>query len=364
MRRGNPQPAPPDIPAHPQAPRAPGPGSGASRPSSRPSPARRRPQPARGPGREADGAQGSPVPGLRKPRIGVSECTVDMITNVNCPPKKTVQKTLALTLPGPRLWLAGPPGSSGLLGAADKAERRERKRGEGGGSRYEVGAGPDPSGDRASRARWGPATALSGQAQQAWRGGSRRAGRRPSVSPPPLQTGLCSREDVSFLSRTLTLHPAAQVFAHFFPEDRSPCRGVHSDDHRAPRRATGRQARPRGAQLPPPRAQQARRKVVGGHLDPRPPPRYLWPVRWSRAAAGAAGPAPVRDHSFQRAARDAPQVATWGGVSRPMERVLLPDGRAGRPIPMSWATPSFHLVLHLSSARAEDMVAALFCFCF
>lgn len=70
-------------------------------------------------------------------------------------------------------------------------------------------------------------------------------------------------------------------------------------------------------------------------------------------------PARVRDHSFQRAARDAPRV-TLGPASRvPSERAGTAPRRPCRATdrPMSWATPSFHRVLHLSSARAEDMVA-------
>ena len=261
-----------------------------------------------------------------------------MSTNVNCPPKKTVQKTLALT-PARALALAGgATGSSEFVGHSTrpregrKGERRRlpvrgrswpgplrRPRGPCGvGSRPPRSPGPGPA-EHCAEARAAPA------------GG-------PSVSPPRLQTGLCSREDASFLSRTLpsTLRPGSSPTSS--PEDRSPCRGVHSDDHRAPRRAGGRrQAWPSGAQLPtspPPRAQRARRKVVGGHLDPRPPPEVplACPAESGRGGRGGARPGSGITAS---SARPAMRLGLpWGRrlASHRSARGQRPDGRAGRPI--------------------------------
>ena len=106
------------------------------------------------------------------------------------------------------------------------------------------------------------------------------------------------------------------------------------------------------------------RKAQGRRRPPRPPPT----ARGTSGLSGGIGPrrsrrrpAPVQDHSFQRAARDAPRV-TLGPASRvPSERAGTAPRRPCRATdrPMSWATPSFHRVLHLSSARAEDMVAVL-----
>lgn len=284
-----------------------------------------------------------------------------MITNVNCPPKETVQKTLALTPARAPALAGGATGSSEFVGQPTRpreGRKRERRRlpvrGRSWPGPLRRPRGPCTVGARPPRSP-GPGPAKRGaEARAAPAGG-------PSVSPPPLQTGLCSLEDVSFLSRTLpsTLRPKSSPTSS--REDRSPCRGVHSDDHRAPRRATGRQqARPSGAQLPP--ASGPASKAQGRRRPPRPPPT----ARGTSGLSGGVGPrrsrrspAPVRDHSFQRAARDAPRVSL-----EPASRV--PSDRAGpgprRPCratdrPMSWATPSFHLVLHLSSARAEDMVA-------
>lgn len=240
-----------------------------------------------------------------------------MITNVNCP-QKTVQKTLALTPARAPALAGGATGSSEFVGQPTRP--REGRKRERRGSRYEVGAGPDPSGDRAGPCTVGARPPRSPGPGPAKRGAEARAAPAEGaigVPAAPLKPGFVPEKTCPF-SRTLTLHPAAQVFAHFFPGGLVPMQG-------RPRMTTG----PRGEQLggsrpgpealscPPPRAQQrARRKVVGGHLDPAHRPRYLWPVRWSPGRGGRGGAQPRSGCNFQRAA--AVRRLYRAGVSRPI----------------------------------------------
>ncbi|XP_023978948.1 collagen alpha-1(III) chain-like [Physeter macrocephalus] len=188
-------------------------------------------------------------------------------------------------------------------GAAEKVERRGEGKEEAPGTISELTVTPPatalaPGGRAGARGR-PPRVPVPGPAE---RGVETAAGREPPVSPRPLQIGLCSREDSSFLSRTLpsTLRPSSSP--HFFPGGRVPTHWrplgwtPGTGEARAPRRAgcVG-EAESRWAA-----AGLARGAPVpgGGHSAKSPAatpgpahsPMYLWPVRWGRVAAAAAEP--------------------------------------------------------------------------
>lgn len=91
---------------------------------------------------------------------------------------------------------------------------------------------------------------------------------------------------------------------------------------------------PAALSCPPPRAQRARRRVVGGHLDPRPPPEVplACPVESGRGGRGGAQP---RSGITASSAPPAMRLGlAWSRrlASHRIARGQGPDGRAGRPI--------------------------------
>ena len=157
----------------------------------------------------------------------------------------------------------------------------------------------------------------------------------PPVSPLPLQTGLCSREDASFFSRTLpsTCGPGLRPL---LTRRAVPHAGVSTRMSTGPRGEQVGGGRPGPAALtcPPPRAQSARRTVGVGHLDPRPPPEVplACPVESGRCGRGGARPGSGITASSPRPATRL--GLPWGRrlPSHRSARGQRPDGRAGRPI--------------------------------
>lgn len=68
------------------------------------------------------------------------------------------------------------------------------------------------------------------------------------------------------------------------------------------------------------RAPRAGRTAAGRHPRPAHSPGYLWPVPRGRVAVAASERAAVPDHSFPRAARDAPLVTLGRASLVPLER--------------------------------------------
>lgn len=115
----------------------------------------------------------------------------------------------------------------------------------------------------------------------------------------------------------------------------------------------------RGARDAPRRARRTERKARAATSAPAHSPQYLWSVRWGRVTAAAAQPS--TGPGSQLPARGPRRASVTLGLASlvPLERAgtapwtAVPGGTSRQ---MSLTPPSFHRVLYLPSARAEDMV--------
>lgn len=316
------------------------------------------------------------APGRRgSPRFELLNALFDSITNDNCRKGNSKENPR----PGP-LWLEVPPAHQSLGGAAEKVERRGEGKEEAPGTISELTVTPPatalaPGGRAGARGR-PPRVPVPGPAEH---GVETDAGREPPVSPRPLQIGLCSREDSSFLSRTLpaTLRPSSSP--HFFPGGRVPTHWrplgwpPGTREARGPRRAGcvgDAESRWAAAGLvrgaPVPGGRHSAQSPVATSA-PAHSPMYLWPVRWGRVAAAAAEPGTGPGSQLPALGPRRASGYPGAGVSRPIGArgdsalTAVPGDRSSDIIDNTFLSSCFIPALCTCGGQSDNLKKNLSC---